>query len=96
MKVERWIESSKVRAMCIKYRYYTCGDCEAYDAMLEKAHLLDTEDLEGVKQIAIDIYNHSTLKYDKDYAPNDHIAGLVYGLLTECTDMFVEIDEEEV
>lgn len=95
VEVMRWLDREKVREMCIKYRYYTCGDCRAYEAMLEKANLLDTDDLEAVKQIAIDIYNHSTLKYDKGYALNDHIAGLVYVLLTDCTDMYVEVDDYE-
>ena len=96
MRVTRWIESSKVREMCIRYRYYTCGDCEAYDAMLEKANLLDPDDLEAVKDIAIDIYYHSTLQYDKDISKREVVEGLMFGILTECVEMFVELEDEEV
>ena len=47
IKVTSWISSSKVRDMCIKYRYYTCGDCKAYEDMLFKAEHLDASDLEA-------------------------------------------------
>ena len=96
VRVTRWIESSKVREMCIKYRYYTCGDCEAYDAMLEKAHLTPVEDLRTIKQIAIDIYDHSTMRNDKDYSKQEMVEGLIYGLLAECTELYVEIEDEVI
>ena len=94
IKVTSWISSSKVRDMCIKYRYYTCGDCKAYEDMLFKAEHLDASDLEAVLEIAEDIYWHSTLKDDKEYPKKDCLEGLVHMLLAECVAMYVDIDRE--
>lgn len=96
MTVKKWISRDRVREMCIRYRYYTRGDCNAYDAMLATAKNLDPEDHVGLLVVAKDIYNHSTLKDDNEFAPADHIAGLVYALLTECVEMYVEVEEGEI
>ena len=96
VKTERWLDSSKVREMCIRYQYYTHGDCEAYDKMLRFADNLNVENLEGVKEVAIDIYHHSSLRDMDDCTPTEFVEGLMYGLLTECTEMYVEIVGEEV
>ena len=97
IRVRRWLDSSKVREMCIRYDYYTCGDCRAYERMLANARDIDPDtDIEGYKQIAIDIHDHSTMQYDDEWPTKDKIEGIIFGLLTECTDMYVEIDEGEV
>lgn len=97
IRVRRWLDSGKVREMCIRYRYYTCGDCNAYSNMLANARDIDPDtDIEGYKQIAIDIHDHSTMRDDNEWPTKDKIEGIIYGLLTECTDMYVEMDEGEV
>ena len=94
VKVRRWISSSKVREMCIRYNYYTCGDCIAYDAMLMAADNMDADDYVGLLTIANDIYSHSKMREDEEYSKNDMVAGIIYDLLKECTDMYVEIEGE--
>ena len=94
IKVTRWLDSNKIRQMCIRYRYYTCGDCASYDKMLDRAVGLDADDLEAVLTIAEDIYEHSTVKDDVEYPKRDCLEGLVNMLLSECVDMFVDIDRE--
>ena len=96
IKVTRWLDSCKVRQMCIRYRYYTCGDCASYDKMLFKAGGLDADNLEAVLEIAEDIYWHSTMKNDTEYPKRDCLEGIVNMLLSECVDMFVDIDRKGV
>ena len=105
IRVRRWLDSSKVREMCIRYNYYTRGDCRAYDKMLASADNLDANDLEAVKQIAVDIIDHSNMTSEDtcsayDYFCNDgykeDIEGVMYGLLSECTEMYVEMDRSDV
>ena len=90
--VRRWLDSNKVRQMCINYGYYTRGDCKAYDHMLSTADMVDANDLPSVMQIAIDIYDHSNMRDDREYAKKDWIEGLMYGLLKECVEMYVELE----
>lgn len=96
MKVRRWVVSEKVREMCIRNGYYTCGDNRAYESMLANARDVDDQDFIGLKDIAIDIYYHSKMQYDDEYTKAQYIEGILYGILTECTDMYVELDEGEV
>lgn len=96
MRVRRWVVSEKVREMCIRNGYYTCGDNRAYERMLANARDVDDQDFIGLKDIAIDIYYHSKMQYDDEYTKAQYIEGILYGILTECTDMYVELDEGEV
>lgn len=55
----RKISMDKVRELCIKYDFYTCGDCLEYDNLLWNLvgyHKLTTN--RAIK-IATDIKNHS-------------------------------------
>lgn len=94
IKVKRWLDSNKVRNMCITYRYYTCGDCASYDRMLTKADDMDADDLDSVLTIAEDIYYHSTLKDDLEYPKQDCLEGIMHMLLAECVGMYVDIDRD--
>ena len=96
IRVHRWLDDCKVREMCIRYRYYTCGDNTAYSNMLAMARDEDADNYEWVKQIAIDIYDHSTVREDKEYTAKEHIEGIMNMLLSECVEMYVELDESEV
>ena len=96
MRVRRWVDEDKVRTMCIKYGYYTCGDNRAYNRMLANSRMLDADDFIGLKDIAIDIYYHSKMQYDEEYTKTQYIEGILFGILNECTDMYVELDEGEV
>lgn len=48
----------KVRALCIKENYYTCGDNKAYENMLFTL-CENTETVDNVMKIAADIAEHS-------------------------------------
>ena len=102
MKIERWLRSEKVRNMCIRYEYYTCGDCRAYERMLGMCDRISADDPNEVKRIAEDIYYHSRMSEDDDdiyselYSLEDNIAGIMYGLYNECMETLVEIERNEV
>lgn len=91
IRVNRWVEASKVRDMCIRYGYYTKGDNYAYSNMLKTADNMNADDTYGVYDIAVDIYNHSNLAPGMDYTENDLIEGIMYGIYNECVETSVEI-----
>lgn len=93
IRVRRWLDDCKVREMCVRYRYYTCGDNVAYSNMLAMARNEDADNYQAVKQIAFDIYDHSTLRNDREYSANDHVAGIMAMLLTECVDLYVDLED---
>ena len=82
IKEIRKLSSDKVRMLCIKKNWYTCGTNEDYAKMLAAT---DKEDITAndIYDIAIDIINHSNLK---DYAKscgmsinsNDFIECIMY------------------
>lgn len=92
MKAERYLESSKVREMCIKYQYYTCGDCKDYEWMLDACDRCNAENVDEVKLIALDIYYHSTLREDDEYSPEEKLAGIMYGLYNECMETIIDFN----
>ena len=94
-RIRRWVEADKVYQMCNKYQYYTRGDNIAYSNMLAMCREAE-DDTESIKQIAIDIYHHSTLMEDTEYSPADHVAGIMGAILRECMDLYVEIEGENI
>ena len=59
-KLDRCSIVSEVRNMCIKYRLYTCGDCEEYSNMFDT--LVDNYmDNDILVRTANDIYYHSDI-----------------------------------
>lgn len=59
-KLDRCSIVSEVREMCIKYRLYTCGDCEEYSNMFDT--LVDNyTDKDILVRTANDIYYHSDI-----------------------------------
>lgn len=84
----RHLTTAKVRRLCIKNNWYTCGDNEEYAAMFAKLH-----DEEGnlvhmtadkLFEIAEDIYAHSEIT---DYS----IEAVVCELARNCLYFFDEI-----
>lgn len=92
IKAERFLDADKVRDMCIRYRYYTRGDCEAYEKMFDKVREADADKPEDVYKVATDIYDHSNIRPDEDYTENDLVAGIMSGLYNECTYTLVNIE----
>lgn len=96
VKVKRWLDRDLVRRMCIEYNYYTRGDNRAYEAMLNKADNLDVENLDVVVEVARDIVFHSDIEAYSDLGEKEILEGMVYGLLKDCTEMCVYMEDGEV
>ncbi len=62
MRLVRIISSDDVRSMCIRYDFYTCGDCKDYMHMLNDlcggSHRREVSDLD-IEMVARDIVSHS-------------------------------------
>ena len=58
--VRKYLMPEDVRALCIKYDYYTAGDVSEYENMFKKVTSWKGNDLE-LLEIAEDICNHSVL-----------------------------------
>ena len=58
--VRKYLMPEDVRALCIKYDYYTAGDVSEYENMFKKVTSWKGDDLE-LLEIAEDICNHSVL-----------------------------------
>lgn len=58
LKVRRNILMDDVRSMCIRYGFYTKGNCKDYDAMLSSCNGYVSDDV--LEQTAIDIVEHSS------------------------------------
>ena len=95
--IESTWNADRVRRMCIEHNFYTMGDCEAYDKMLnmvDGCHERMSRDL--IENVAIDIANHTERQYfsqdaDEDYKLN--IENIIYLLLNEAIIYRVERDE---
>ena len=95
VRVRRWVDSDKVYQMCNRYNYYTRGDNYAYSNMLAMCREAE-DDTEYIKQIAIDIYHHSSIQDDEEYTPEDYVAGIMGEILRNCMDLYVEIEGEVI
>ncbi len=58
IKSEKFWSWNRVREMCIRENFYTCGDCDEYDAMLTKVRENAPTD-EMIYEIAKDINDHT-------------------------------------
>lgn len=58
LKIRRIILMDDVRSMCIRYGFYTKGNCEDYDSMLNLCNGHVSDDV--LEQTAIDIIEHSS------------------------------------
>lgn len=82
------LTASDVRAMCIRYDFYTCGDNEDYSKMLDKCNT-DEATPELIEELACDIVNHSDVdnneflvsSYESDNTYYDGVTTLLVGLL---------------
>ena len=93
MKIARDITSDKVREMCIRHDYYTCGDCDEYSIMLANVNFVDPDDVDSMATIAKDIFDHSDVKqFCEDYvcSRGDVYAHIMYNLYNECTETTIE------
>lgn len=91
-KAQRNIDASKVREMCIRHQYYTCGDNAAYTKMLQNVGLTDADNMEQMQEIADDIYFHSdTDRIMSEYGCDEAevMDSILYNLYNECCTTFI-------
>lgn len=82
-KIIRTLNSQAVRALCIKYDLYTCGDVQEYASMLEKCPEATTDN--KVIKIAQDILAHS----EDDIID---LESLIYALVATCA--YIQVIKE--
>jgi hypothetical protein len=83
----RILDPEKVRRLCIKHDWYTCGDNEEYAAMFAKLHddmgCPENMTTEKLAEIAADIMEHSEIS---EYT----ITSVMFELARACTTYFDE------
>lgn len=87
-EIKTW-QPADVRRVCINFDYYTCGDNEEYDTMLEfvRAHKPTTN---NILWVANDICNHSDLhRYNATYT--EKIESIMYNLYAGAVRVFFEL-----
>lgn len=84
----RILSAEKLRSVCIKHDWYTCGDCEEYENLFAKLYdehgceLHMTTEL--LAEIAEDIMAHSDIT---DYT----ITSVMFELAANCYSIFSEV-----
>lgn len=86
----RRIDTSKVRALCIRDNLYTCGTVDDYCKMFQKCEL-DFRIIE----IAQDIFDHSNKErlIQQCGSLKDALENICYGLINDCCYTCVDIPE---
>lgn len=82
MKETRKISMHNVRNECIKYNWYTKGNCDEYDYMLTFAKYLENVTTDDLETIATDIKIHSETDYE--------IESIMFVLANDCCTTFIE------
>lgn len=80
MKETRKLNGGKVRTACIRYDWYTAGDCEEYNTMFDFIRSLNTTTTDDLETVATDIKEHSDTEYE--------IADIMFVLANECCTTF--------
>ena len=102
MKLVRVIDAVKVRNMCIKYDFYTCGSCEAYNHLLSDLCGYDDKEVaeKELKEIAFDIVDHSELRVFEEFLSDTRkincIKEVVCLLANECCRTVVKESEKKL
>lgn len=92
-KIIRKMDACKVREMCIRNGYYTCGDTVAYDKMFTL--ILPEMPMELVQAVAKDIFDHSSEEYKAEFGSEaEGVCAIMEQLLNECC-VVVVVPEEE-
>ena len=74
----------EVRNMCVKHEYYTAGDCEAYEKILNfvEIHKPTTN---NIYKVANDIFEHSDIDLDNYGVDKDEmVAAIMFDINNEC------------
>ena len=85
-------DSSRIRGLCIKERWYTDGTIAAYNNLLEYVDENKILDEESLDFIAWDIYNHST-NFDYSYTGKENTENIKFIILNDaCSICHTEYD----
>lgn len=83
----RILSSTKLRSLCIKHDWYTCGTNEAYSALFDRLHddmgCPENMTTEKLAEVAADIMEHSKIT---EYT----ITAVMYELARACDTYFEE------
>lgn len=91
LKETRKIDHLKVRSLCVKNNYYTCGTNEEYGKMF--SHCKGKMTIRKIENIAKDIFNHSDVETFKNrYGCSDEelIENIAFELINDCCYTTVE------
>jgi Cdc6-like AAA superfamily ATPase len=90
------ISTSKLRSICIKNNWYTCGTVTDYSNMFTMCEV-ENVTTETLYQIAKDIYEHTNVKSAKngcseEYSDIDNILNMMI-YVNDATYVFYEVEE---
>jgi hypothetical protein len=90
-KTRKAIDRQSLRGLCIAHQYYTRGDCEAYEELLnfvDDRNITDTD----IIAIADDIYDHSDIdRIMREYGcSSDEVFDSIYFNVGELVHWFCE------
>lgn len=91
LKETRKIDHLKVRSLCVKNNYYTCGTNEEYNKMF--SHCKGKMTIKKIEYIANDIFNHSDIEtFKSTYGCSDEelIENIAFELINDCCYTTVE------
>ena len=78
----RKIIAAKVRNACIKYDFYTMGDCDEYSNLFDLIRNINNSTTKDLEIVATDIKEHSET--------DDRIVDIMYILANECCVTYFE------
>lgn len=97
MKELRMIKADKVRGMCISGNYYTCGDCQDYNDMLNLCKTKNpTTDI--YQLIANNIIEHSDVEeiaLTTGLTIHEMTKSIMWELINDCTIVYILDDNED-
>lgn len=97
MKELRMIKADKVRSMCIRGNYYTCGSCEEYNDMFNLCETMNpTTDI--YQLIANNIIEHSDVEeiaLMTGLTIYEMIKSVMWELINDCTTVYILDDNED-
>ena len=83
-----------VRSICIQQRFYTRGDCEAYEKMLR---FVDNNEptFENLLTVTGDIYNHSDVDAIREYGglSSEEVFQYIYNYIAGVVTHHIELAE---
>jgi hypothetical protein len=96
VKVRVVIHKDSIYDLCVRQRYYTCGDCKAYESLLsyvdEQSDIQVDKITDVIFAIADDIYDHSDIeRFQREYGcSKEEILQAIYYEVGRCVEFHLE------